>query len=63
MAHLIGVVTGFTIGGLLWGWIIMLIAGMIWHETGIGVPFGMFPVSFVLGVFISLVMYNARVRS
>ena len=60
IARLIGVGIGFSIGSLVWGWVIILVAGMLWHETGIGVPFGMFPVGFVLGFIVSLLMYNAR---
>lgn len=46
----LGVAIGLVIRAFIIGWVIIVMAGMIWHETGMGVPFGMFPLGFILGL-------------
>jgi hypothetical protein len=41
-------------GTLVWGFIVMLLAGAFWHEFGIGAPIGYMP-SLLIGFVITLI--------
>lgn len=56
IGFIIVVLAAVALGAAFWGWLVMLIAGILYNEGITSAPLGFFPASFATGFLLSILL-------